>query len=327
MSSTLSGTYKYVFIPANEEAPMEQREGDKSGGLQKDSLVQTAKDFFFHQSGGAARAEALERAPPQEQQAIAQKMRAQILAENPNAASQLSQMNDEALLELVRSTQASPSCEIIAVTIPTRGNNFHSVSMYASDNWASLPINPRATALMQACGHAPPATEGKPPGVYGDVFVGRCQDDEESDIWQRIDLNVSELNDPATQDWCAVARSKGGGGGSGAAAASLGGIMQQTVNSSGVSDCTWSQTEDEVEVKFAVASGTKPKYVKVNFAMNSLKVTVAGQTLLNGKTGGAVNVDESTYTLQDAGDKRELCVLLAKNTSGVSWPYAVQPKT
>jgi hypothetical protein len=102
MSSTLSGTYKYVFIPADEEAPMEQREGDKSGGLQKDSLVQTAKDFFFHQSGGAARAEALKRAPPQEQQAIAQKMRAQILAENPNAASQLSQMKDEALLELVR---------------------------------------------------------------------------------------------------------------------------------------------------------------------------------------------------------------------------------
>lgn len=103
--------------------------------------------------------------------------------------------------------------------------------------------------------------------------------------------------------------------------------MQQTVNSSGVSDCTWSQTEDEVEIKFAVASGTKAKYVKVNTAMSSLKVTVAGQTLLNGKTGGAVNVDESTYTLQDTGDGRELCVLLAKNNPGVSWPYAVQQTT
>lgn len=213
----------------------------------------------------------------------------------------------------------------MAVTVPTKGNNFRSVSMYAADNWANLPLNPRATALMKACGHAPPPTEGKPPGVYGDVFVGRCEDNEQTDIWKRVNLNVSEVQDPSTAEWCAVARSPGGGGGSGAAAASLGGVMQQTINSSGVSDSTWSQTDDEVEVKFSVAAGTKAKYVKVNFGMNSLKVTVAGQTLLNGSTGGAVNVDESTYTLQDAGTGRELCVVLAKNNPGVSWPHAVQP--
>ena len=115
MSSHLSGTYKYVFIPANEEDPLEQREGDKSGGLTHDSLVQTAKDYFFQQSGGAARAQALEKAPPQEQQAIAQKMRAQILAENPNAESQLSQMNDEALLDLVRYVKARFDDDVFVV--------------------------------------------------------------------------------------------------------------------------------------------------------------------------------------------------------------------
>lgn len=102
MSSNLSGTYKYVFIPANEEETIDQREGDKSGGLTNDSLVQTAKEYFYHQSGGATRMEALNNAPKEEQQAIAQKMRAQIITGNPNAESQLSQMNDEALLELVR---------------------------------------------------------------------------------------------------------------------------------------------------------------------------------------------------------------------------------
>lgn len=212
----------------------------------------------------------------------------------------------------------------MAVTVPTKGNNFRAVSMYASDHSQNLPLNPRATALMQACGHAPPPTEGKTPGVYGDVMVGRCEDNEKSDVWQRVDLSVSEVQDPAAAEWCAVARSPGGGGGSGAAAASLSGVMQQTVNSSGLSNCTWSQTDDEVEVKFQVASGTKAKYVKVIFGMNSLKVTVTGQTLLQGTTGGAVNVDESTYTLQDANDGRELCVLMAKNNTGVVWPHAVQ---
>lgn len=102
MSSQVSGSFSYVFIPANEEDPIEQRVGDKSGGLQDDQLVATAKQFFFQQSGGAARAEALEKAPPEEQKAIAQKMRSQILATNPNAASQLEKMDDAALLNLVR---------------------------------------------------------------------------------------------------------------------------------------------------------------------------------------------------------------------------------
>lgn len=102
MTSKLSGNFKYVFIPASEEAPIEQREGDKSGGLSDDKLVATAKGYFFHQSGGAARAEALNNAPPEEQKAIAEKMRSQILAGNPNAQSQLAKMDDTALLNLVR---------------------------------------------------------------------------------------------------------------------------------------------------------------------------------------------------------------------------------
>lgn len=104
--STLSGSFSYVFIPANVEEPIEQRVGDKSGGLSDDDLVKKAKDFFFHQSGGAARAEALNNAPPEEQKAIAQKMRSQILAGNPNAESQLSKMDDDALLNLVRYVRA-----------------------------------------------------------------------------------------------------------------------------------------------------------------------------------------------------------------------------
>jgi CS domain len=343
----LSGSFSYVFVPANEEAPIEAREGDKSGGLSDDVLVKTAKDFFFQQSGGETRAEALNSASPEERKTIAQQIRAQVLAKNPNAESHIAKMDDDALISLVRyvlfryslvvimdhlltvsicffsSTQASPSCEIIALTVPTKGNQYRAVSMYVGEDSLNAPFNRRATALMQACGHALPAVEGKEPGVYGDVFVGRCYDNEESDEWHRVDLAVSEVENPTRADWCAIARSKGGGGGSGAEAASLSGVMTQTI-SSPQSKVTWSQTDDEVELKFQVPSGTKAKYVKVNFAKNSLKVTAAGQTLIQGSTGGKVAVDESTYTIQDADDGRELCVILSKKESGTIWPHAVE---
>ena len=102
MSSTLSGSFSYVFIPANADEPIEQRQGDRAGGLSNDDLINTAKEYFFQQSGGAARAQALEDASPEEQTMIAKQMRSQILAGNPNAESQLSRMDDKALLSLVR---------------------------------------------------------------------------------------------------------------------------------------------------------------------------------------------------------------------------------
>ena len=48
---------------------------------------------------------------------------------------------------------------------------------------------------------------------------------------------------------------------------------------------TWYQMNDEVKIKFSVASGTKAKYVKVKFGRNTLKVSVAGQTACDGKLG------------------------------------------
>lgn len=340
--SSLSGEFSYVFIPADEESPIELKQGDKSGGLSDDFLVKSAKEYFHQQSGGDARAEALNTASPEERKKLAQQIRNQVLSGNPNAESQLAKMNDDALIDLVRSTQASPSCEILALTVPTKGNQYKAVSMYAADDarGSGAKWNPRATALMEACGHAPPPGESdspQPAGVCGDVFVGRCFDKEDTDVWERIDFTVQDASPSA--DWCAVARSSGGGGGAGTGSkspASLSGVMAQALQQSGAAPgaaplaienndvFTWNQTDDEVEIKFSVASGTKAKYVKVQFALQSLKVTVAGQTLVQGSTGGKVSVTECTYTIQDEGGQRELCVILGKNEPGVVWPYPVK---
>jgi hypothetical protein len=339
MTSTLSGTFSYVLIPADEESELQRKEGDKSGGLADDALVKSAKEYFFQQSGGDAKREALKKATDEEKAALAQKVRDQVVAANPNASEQISKMSTDALIDLVRSTEASPSCEIIALTVPTKGNQYRAVSMYLGDGARDQgrPLNTRASALLTACGHALPATDDstQPPGIYGDVFVGRCHDNEASDVWQRVDFDVNDA-DPSA-DWCVVARSHGGGGGSGNTAASLSGSLSQTLTGGGqplqiggdsgsASSNIWSQTDEEVELKFSVAAGTKAKYCKVTFGRESLKVAVAGQTLVNGKTGGRVAVEDSTYTIQDESGKRELTITLGKKDAGVMWPYAVKSK-
>ena len=110
--------------------------------------------------------------------------------------------------------------------------------------------------------------------------------------------------DPRSQ-WCDVARQPGGGGGGGSRGGdgmrSLSGLMNSNKISLGANvNCgesgssfhdgkangyTWTQNDDEVELRFPVSAGTKAKYVKVNFGKSNVKVIVAGQTLLSGSLG------------------------------------------
>lgn len=298
------------------------------------------------------RAQALDNASPHEKTQLAQKIRKEYSSSSPSYSNQLKDMDDDAILSLFKSTHASATCEIICLTVPTPLNGFKAVSMYGDDNARNrnYPLNKRATELMKACGHALPSDssneDGKPSGVYGDVFVGRCHDNEMEDIWERVDINVEEIEgDLDIVEWCRTARKKGGGGGQGGSSAASLSSTLQNMGKGGGNDAMshkraitggmyqegeengykWSQTEEEVELRFAVAPGTKAKYVKVKFGQKTLKVTVAGQTLCDGETWGSVQVDESTYTLQDNAEVqgRELCVTLSKKDVGEVWNFAV----
>jgi CS domain len=227
-----------------------------------------------------------------------------------------------------------------------------------------LPWNHRATELITACGHSPPIHDNGnnatvAAGIYGDVFCGRARDNEMADVWDRADFVTADA-DPAAE-WCRVARSAGGGGGSGGrtAASSLSNLVQsqfqnnassasasnnvQIINGGSTSGTdgnlfgmngaspvmeswgSWTQSNDEVELKFAVAAGTKSKYCKVQFTRTALKVTVAGQTLVQGATFDPVSADDCTFTLQDEGPtSRELCVTLSKVETGRTWAFAVR---
>jgi hypothetical protein len=334
---SLTGTFQYVRIPANEQEPTEVLTADKSGGLSNDALVLAAKQYFFEHSGGNARAQQMQHASPAEKQALADQIRQQY-ADN----TQLREMDNETLLNVFHNP--SPSCDITALTVPVPANGHTAVSLYAPEDGSSAPGNARATALVTACGHG--GCE-----IRGDVFVGRARDDEVGDVWERLDFTDDDA--APTAEWCRVARSTGGGGGqAGKAASSLSNLVtqqqqqaggaggMQVINTGGgqsqqalygmngaapvqESWGCWTQSEDEVEVKFSVADGTKAKYCKVAFGRTSLKVTVAGQTLLQGATFDPIVVDDCTYTLQDAGDGRELCLTVAKTNAGRTWSWVV----
>eukprot|EP00547_Thalassionema_nitzschioides_P012495 CAMPEP_0194258548 /NCGR_PEP_ID=MMETSP0158-20130606/41556_1 /TAXON_ID=33649 /ORGANISM="Thalassionema nitzschioides, Strain L26-B" /LENGTH=322 /DNA_ID=CAMNT_0038998009 /DNA_START=28 /DNA_END=996 /DNA_ORIENTATION=+ len=317
--------FQYVLIPADSSLAVESKTGDRSGGLANDELVKSAKDYFFELSGGAAKASAWQQATPEQRHAIAQQWRKHQNDQNIN-------MTDDQILNYIQASQTNPSCEIMALTVPTKGNDYQAVSMYTSDHSSENEIkNERACQLLLDCGHRLPETASrKEAGVYGDVFVGRCYDNEqdEDEGWKRLDFTHEDLN--SNSDWIKIAKSINGGGGSGASnAASLSGTMNQmNMNPSTQDDESlgykWDQAGEEVEMRFIVAVDVKAKDVQIKFQHSSLSVKVSGETLAEGATGGAVVVDECTYTLQDDGDnKRELCVILIKKDGRV-WAHAVK---
>jgi hypothetical protein len=345
--------FKYVFIPASQSEPITTHTASKQGGLSNDALAQSAKQYFFEKGGGAMRAQFLDQASPDQKAQLVQQIRQEY---SSSYSHQFKDMDDDALLNLYKSTHASATCEIICLTVPTPLNGYKAVSMYGDDNARNknYPLNQRATDLMKACGHALPSDgsneDGKPSGIYGDVFVGRCHDNEVEDIWERVDITSEEVEGDLEQvEWCRIAKKKGGGGGhGGSSAASLSSTLQNMSKGGGGNPMNhhnramtglyqegeengykWSQTQEEVELRFVVAPGTKAKYVKVKFGRKTLKVTVAGQTLCDGETWGNVQVDESTYTLQDTTTDqkvqqgRELCITLSKKDVGEMWNFAV----
>ena len=62
----------------------------------------------------------------------------------------------------------------------------------------------------------------------------------------------------------------------------------------------------------------------MKFGKKSLKVTSAGQTLIDGETWAEFSIDDSTFTIQDDEESggRELCITLGKKEME-TWNYAV----
>lgn len=232
-------------------------------------------------------------------------------------------------------------CNITALTVPMASNQHTACSMYTQmDANDDAKENRRASDLITACG-------GSPTVVRGDAFCGRVKDDENADVWERVDFSCSDADPSAT--WCREARSSGRGPSS-----SLQNLLQTQMGagpgkappavisdpnmdpnnankygmggSSAVKELwgCWTQTDEDLEVKLPLPDNVKAKDCSITFGRNKLKASIAGKVQFEGDLFDPIDVDESTYTIQTDDGSRELCVHLSKAHSGTTWPILMK---
>jgi CS domain len=298
--------FTYVKIPALSSEPLVECVGDAAGGLEHDALVAAAREYF-----------------------------------------------------------TNGSCDIMAVTVPTATNDYRGVSLYTGSPPLST-VNERANEILWACGHAvlPEAQRLQGDvfiGRYHDdeaADIWQRLDFTAADVsttadWCRVArqpgggggsgrattasslsglLQSSGAGSPAfiaaptdadsSKDSC-------GYNGAPPVLEPTWGCSAWTGASGDVPSppASWTQSDDEVEIKLLVPTGSKTRDCRVSFGREQLAVTVHGQSLLPNalKLFDPIDAEESTFTLQDSTDtsSRELCITLIKTQSRM-WPWVLQ---
>ncbi len=201
--------------------------------------------------------------------------------------------------DMLSSAMSSPRTVDITLLTTPKPPRFETVSFYGDPSALAKrrPVNPRATALCHACGHPPTHV------IHGDVFLGRCVDDEMGDVWERRSIRVEEAvpdcawvkeasranagKDTSTYSSSGLmAQLKGGGGegeGGGAGPSSAGPTKQQPPGApeGGVWKesepgnplaYTWRRNKGEIDVKQPLPPGTKSKDLEVTLTKDILAI-------------------------------------------------------
>lgn len=277
-------SFTFVRVPADEAAPLEEVSA-VCGGLEADVLKELAKAHFARAAAGRDDAAAL--AAAREADIV------RACAESGQAAP------DPALLAHAAAHAAAVEITLLTVPLPP---TFLSVALYSDPEAARRGgrVNARATALASACGH-PPTTQ-----LLGDVFLGRCKDDERGDAWLRVSITAAEASPAAP--WAAAAaaanRDKALRGFSTSSA--MQGMMAQLKGAGGAGpavvtdeagaegawraapdgsfewrECASEEGAPAVEARLRVPKGTRAKACRVTIA-----ATRAGVALLEGAGAG-----------------------------------------
>lgn len=315
-------SFKYLFVPADQQQPVVQHEASKSGGLENDLLRRHAEMTF---TSGAI---------DKDKQRAA--MATQLGAKGIDPA------KVDEMLSSQFGDRVVGSVEIISLAIPTNRNNFHSISLYCDGNSAfkesgKVP-NVRATAIVRACGHVNMV-------VMGDCFIGRAKDDEREE-WERLDFSLDEFS--MTANWV-VAASVDNAGKNLSNYSTSGALdmmqnqMQQPGASSGSTKATgltsaaatesefaegqsyvWTQTSDDVEVRMKLPAGLLSKQISVKITSSGLFVARKTGAAIEGvdaifsssaegaKLSGPVNVEDSSWSIAEEREGRLLTVTLCK---------------
>jgi hypothetical protein len=79
---------------------MQELEGDKSGGLSNDFLLQSAKEYFFERNGGASRKAVLDNLSSEERKVYADQIRQQYGSNDGDK--KLQNLDDDMLLNIFK---------------------------------------------------------------------------------------------------------------------------------------------------------------------------------------------------------------------------------
>jgi len=320
--SSESKFFTYVLISSDSSLPIREKKGETSGGLNDDFLMKEAKAYFVEPQNQLLNQ--INNANTTEKKSLIDEIRRQLSNSNNN----LSGMNDDTLVEMVKSAYKATSCEILALTVPTKQNNYEAVSMYIAPNSDSssphLGANKRAMDLKKACNYT------REQEIFGDVFVGRYKDNEEENIWMRKDFTADEVSFDA--DWCQLARTTRSV--SSSTSSTLSNLLKTQQKDEVVeqdeNNYKWTQTQNEIEIKILLESHVKTKDLEVVFQKCFCQVNLQDKILISGPTGGDVLVGDSTYFVQDVliekEKKRELCIILSKKDVTSWWDFAIKIK-
>lgn len=297
--------FKYVFVPADASAAMEELEYKASiESLESDDFRGFIEKYFSGLGQSVDRGVLLKQL--QDRTGV-----------NLNEKANNGEMAQEALDKLLSTT----SVEIFPVQLPTKESQFHSVSVYCDDKGIAkeLPENARVSGIVQACGYAGQT-------FRGDCFIGRVFDDNE-EVWRRIDFTLSDCSTDAV--WVEATKKQRQNRSSSdlsSMASKMGvnnpahinpGMLPDSQPKGETEQYRWQQMEDEVEITFKKEGISKDdkKSVKVVFGRQKLRVEVKGEVLLDGALCGTTTPDECTWTLADG----VIQVTLSK-AAEMTWP-------
>jgi len=327
MASFSSDPFKFVLVPCDEKASLQEIVASKTGGLEADELQKTAKELFAVGNSNSA-------GDKEERLAT---LKAQLLQQGIDPATV-----DSNMLGAGTDVANMNPIEILTLILPTAANDYVGVSMYCDAN-ASVkhrPVNQRATALAQRCGLVNLA-------VVGDAFFGKCYDNEEFP-WERRDLTVEDVvgGGAAGEGWLvrtAAVCNKG----KDMSRYSTSGQMQQFMQANSGTGAgtapadtrlTWTQSDDDVDVSLALPAAVVAKDIQVRFSSSGITVNVTGLTADAGEgqgdfdrmarangtgavlaTFGGLSAGDCTWCIDSGAGSKRLAVTLAKNPEGLKW--------